>query len=267
MAQPERELTREQHLEEEISNLKQQLGKEISRRDLLIKGIAVGVGAVAIAGLAGKIVVEGDVRGQFLKEGVPTPELEKALLGKDYIIHQTNPAVTGQTLSNAGLEFSAMPELQGTTVLTVPSERKWIGFKGTNLYRPREEDATLKDLRDSVTSSRVGSLRKDVESDLGSDRSKEVSVVLPEAIDLLSLEHELNARGETMFTQPSHILTSSTFEVIEGVDEEGEAIVVEKGVGIGRNIIDGPLRLIVINLTAKGPAPAYLFAGGIVVEK
>ena len=239
---------------------------EISRRNFLI-GAGAGAGALVIAGLVGRGLVESEVRGQFLKEGVPTPELEGALLDGNNIIHQTDPAVTGQTLSNAGMEFSAVPELQGTPVLTSASERGWFAVKGTNLYRPREEDNTLKDLRDSVTSSRVGSLRKDVESDLGSDRSKEVSVVPPEAIDLLSLEHELNARGETIFTQPGHILTSSTFEVIEGVDEEGEAIVVEKGVGIGRNTIDGPLRLIVINLTAEGPAPAYLSAGGIVVQR
>jgi len=231
----------------------------VSRRKFLA-GLVVGAGAVAGVAVLGRGIVEGEVRDQFLDPGELTPELEALLLGAKNDIHITDGVVTGQTLSDGGMDFSFSPELEGSAALTTPSKYKWLAYRPDYMYRPRKEGATLKDLRDSITSTspNAASLSKAVEGELGKDRFKDVKVVQPEIVDLLAIEYMLNARGESLFTQEGIILTSTTFEDAEGV---------KHGLGIGREAVDGQLGLISIDLTTEAPVPANLSAGGFVVAK
>ncbi len=290
MADQERELTEEERLEKEIADYKERLkqeasknkqllkeqtellkeqtelveeqtevlNREISRRKfLLAAGAVVGVAAGGVGGL---LYGRGEGRGQFLDPGELTPELEALLLGAKNDIHITDGVVTGQTLSDGGMDFSISPELERSAALTTPSKHKWLAFRPDYMYRrPSKEGATLKDLMDSITStSFTTSLSRTVEGELGKDRFKDVKVVQPEVVDFLAIEYTLNARGETLFTQEGIILTSTTFTDAEGV---------KHGLGIGREAVDGQLGLILIDLATEAPVPANLSAGGFVVAK
>src|SRR4030042_2952369 len=254
MAQPaERELTREQHLEKENSDLKQQLGQEISRRKFLYKVAAGAAGVVLVGGYLGKTHVEGEVRGQLLPPGELSPDLRTKLETAGYFVPEIPAGLTIAKMRAAGLDISPFPFVVSEgqpDVDNASPKHNWMAIKRDGPILPSEEDATPRELGSLVNrqSTEVKKIADNLQVGSG------------DPVELIWFDHRLRlATGEGLFNGEAFVITATKIK-IDGKDH---------GIAIGRREPGGPIEWSIFDASSQEPVapPDKLAAVAVVVEK